>query len=114
MKGGIGNLMKQVQSVQANMEKVQAEIAAMELTGESGGGMVTVLMTGQHDVRRVTIDPALMTDGDKEMLEDLIASAVNDAVHKIEIATEEKKKGLTADLNLPPGLSLPPGLKLPF
>ncbi len=106
MKGNIGNLMKQAQAMQANLEKAQQEIADFEITGESGGGMVEVLMTGRHDVRRVTIDPALLGD-DKEMLEDLIAAAVNDAVHKVEAMTQEKLSGLTAGLNLPGGLKLP-------
>ena len=107
MKGGLGNLMKQAQAMQANVEKVQAEIAAMEVTGESGAGLVSVVMTGRHDVRRVTIDPTLMADADKEMLEDLIASAVNDAVHKVESASKEKMQGVTASLGLPAGLMLP-------
>ena len=107
MKGGLGNLMKQAQSMQANMEKVQAEIAQMEVTGESGGGMVSVIMTGRHDVRRVTIDPALLDDLDKEMLEDLIAAAVNDAVQRVEVATKEKMQSVTAGLNLPAGIKLP-------
>jgi len=107
MRGGLGNLMKQAQAMQEQLQKAQAEIANMELVGEAGGGMVKVVMTGRHDVRRVDIDPALMSE-DREMLEDLIAAAVNDAVHKVETTTQEKLSGLTS------GLGLPPGLKLPF
>jgi len=106
MKGGLGNLMKQAQAMQENMRKAQEELARIEVTGAAGGGMVTVLMTCRHDVRRVTIDPSLMQD-DKEMLEDLVAAAMNDAVRKAEAATQEKMAGLTAGLNLPGGLSLP-------
>ena len=107
MKGSLGNLMKQAQEMQANMEKAKAEIAQIELSGESGGGMVHVLMTGRHDVRRVTIDPVLFEGDDKEMLEDLIAAAVNDAVQKVELATQDKMQGLTSGLNLPAGFKLP-------
>ena len=108
MKGSLGNLMKQAQNMQANMEKMQAEIANLEISGESGGGMVSVVMTGRHDVRRVNIDASLLEEADKEMLEDLIAAAVNDAVQKVEHLTKEKMQGLTA------GLGLPDGFKLPF
>nr|VFK39062.1 MAG: hypothetical protein BECKSD772F_GA0070984_103216 [Candidatus Kentron sp. SD]VFK43941.1 MAG: hypothetical protein BECKSD772E_GA0070983_103116 [Candidatus Kentron sp. SD]VFK78906.1 MAG: hypothetical protein BECKSD772D_GA0070982_102914 [Candidatus Kentron sp. SD] len=107
MKGGLGNLMKQAQQVQENLQKAQEELEGMEIQGEAGGGMVTVTMTGRHDVRRVNIDPELFQE-DKEMLEDLIAAAVNDAVHKIEKANKERLSGLTD------GLSLPGGMKLPF
>lgn len=106
MKGGLGGLLKQAQAMQENMRKAQEELAKIEVTGSAGGGMVTVVMTCRHDVRRVTIDPALMKD-DKEVLEDLIAAAVNDAVRKAEQATQEKMAGLTAGLNLPGGLNLP-------
>lgn len=106
MKGGIGNLMKQAQEMQANLQKAQEELANMEVTGESGGGMVKVLMTGRHDVKRVAIDPTLIGD-DKEMLEDLIAAAVNDAVHKIDATSKEKMSSLTAGINLPGGMKLP-------
>jgi len=106
MKGGLGNMMKQAQEMQANLQKAQEEIAKMEVTGESGAGMVSVLMTGRHDVRRVNIDPALMGD-DKEMLEDLIAAAINDAVRKVESETQERMSGLASGLNLPPGMKLP-------
>ena len=106
MKGGLGNLMKQAQQMQANMQKAQEEIAGMEVTGEAGGGLVKVLMTGRHEVRRVSIDDSLVGD-DKEMLEDLVAAAINDAVHKVESVTRERMAGMTAGLNLPPGMKLP-------
>ncbi len=106
MKGGIGNIMKQAQQMQANMQKLQEELARMEVTGQSGGGMVSVIMNGRHEVRRVTIDPALMSD-DKDMLEDLIAAAVNDAVHKVESTSQERMASMTAGLNLPAGFKLP-------
>lgn len=106
MKGGLGNLMKQAQQMQAEMQKVQAELANMEVTGESGGGMVRVIMTGRHDVRRVHIDDTLIGE-DKEMLEDLVAAAVNDAVHRIETESQERMSKLTAGLNLPAGVKLP-------
>ena len=107
MKGGIGNLMKQAQLMQENMKKLQVELAAMELEGQSGSGMVRIVMTGRHEVRRVTIDPRLLAD-DREMLEDLVAAAVNDAARRVEAMTQEKMAGVTA------GMPLPPGLKLPF
>ncbi len=106
MKGGLGNLMKQAQKMQAEMQKAQEELASMEVTGQSGGGMVQVVMTGRHDVRRVTIDDTLMGD-DKEMLEDLLAAAVNDAVRQVEKNSQEKMAGMTAGLNLPGGMKLP-------
>jgi hypothetical protein len=107
MKGGLGNLMKQAQQMQANMEKMQEQLASVEVEGQAGAGMVKVTMTCRHDVKRVTIDPSLMGD-DKEMLEDLIAAAVNDAVRRVETTSQEKMSGFTA------GLGLPPGMKLPF
>ena len=107
MKGGIGNLMKQAQLMQENMKKLQVELAAMEVEGQSGSGMVKIIMTGRHEVRRVAIDPRLLAE-DREMLEDLVAAAVNDAARRVEAMTQEKMAGVTA------GLSLPPGLKLPF
>ncbi|MDH3399990.1 MAG: YbaB/EbfC family nucleoid-associated protein [Chromatiales bacterium] len=107
MKGGIGQLMKQAQQMQENMQKAQEELGRMEVTGESGAGMVKVVMTGKHEVRRVEIDDSLLGD-DKEMLEDLVAAAINDAVHRIERGTSEKMSSLTS------GMSLPPGMKLPF
>ena len=106
MKGGIGDIMKQAQQVQENLQKTQEEIANTEVRGESGAGMVKVVMTGRHDVKRVEIDPALMKD-DKEMLEDLIAAAVNDANRRVEKLSQEKMSGLTAGLNLPAGMKLP-------
>jgi len=107
MKGGIGNILKQAQQLQSNMQKAQEELASVEVTGEAGGGMVQVVMTGRHDVRRVTLDAALLAE-DKEMLEDLVAAAVNDAVRKVERTVQERMSGLTT------GLGLPGGLKLPF
>jgi DNA-binding YbaB/EbfC family protein len=106
MKGGLGNLMKQAQEMQANLQKAQEELANLEVTGEAGGGMVRVLMTGRHDVRRVSIDPSLIGE-DKEMLEDLVAAAVNDAVRKVEQESQQKLSGLASGLNLPGGLKLP-------
>jgi len=107
MKGGLGNIMKQAQRMQENMQKAQAELADMEVTGQAGGGMVSVVMTGRHDVKRVAIDAGLMKE-DKEMLEDLLAAAVNDAVRQIESRTQEKMASVTA------GMGLPAGMKMPF
>lgn len=107
IKGGLGQLMKQAQMMQENMRKMQEQLAAMEVEGQAGAGMVKVVMTGRHDVKRVSIDQSLMGD-DKEMLEDLIAAAVNDAVRKVEAMSQEKLGALTA------GLGLPPGFKMPF
>jgi len=107
MRGNFGNMMKQAQAMQASMQKAQQEIAQMEVVGESGGGMVRVTMTGRHEVKRVQIEPAVSSE-DREMLEDLIAAACNDAVHKIESQTTEKMSGLMS------GMQLPPGMKLPF
>ena len=106
-KGGMGNLMKQAQKMQDDMAKAQAEIANMEVTGESGAGLVKVVMTGNHNVRGVTIDPDLMED-DKEMLEDLIAAAINDASRRVEETTKEKMANVTG------GMQMPPGMKMPF
>ena len=108
MKGGIGNLMKQAQQLQANMQKAQAEIAAMEVTGESGGGMVKVTINGRHEAKRVQIDPAVPLD-DREMIEDLVAAAINDAVHRLETTSQEKMAGLMGGMNMPAGLKLPFG-----
>ena len=108
MKGGIGNMMKQVQQVQENMAKMQAKLAEIEIEGASGAGMVKVTMTCKYDVRRVEIDPSLMAD-DKEMLEDLVAAAFNAAVRKAEETSAEKMGKLTAGM---PGL--PGGMKFPF
>ncbi|WP_426356900.1 YbaB/EbfC family nucleoid-associated protein [Pseudocolwellia sp. HL-MZ19] len=107
MKGGMGNLMKQAQQMQAKMAKAQEELAQMEVTGESGAGMVKVTMTGSHNIRRVEIDDSLMSD-DKEMLEDLIAASFNDAVRRVEEQNKEKMGSLTG------GMQLPPGMKMPF
>jgi DNA-binding YbaB/EbfC family protein len=108
MKGGIGNLMKQAQQLQANMQKAQEEIAAMEVTGESGGGMVKITINGRHEARRVQIDAAVPLD-DREMVEDLVAAAINDAVHRLEAASQQKMSGMMGGMNLPPGLKLPFG-----
>ncbi|MDY0071448.1 MAG: YbaB/EbfC family nucleoid-associated protein [Thauera sp.] len=105
MKGGIAGLMKQAQQMQENMKKMQDQLASVEVEGESGAGMVKVLMTCKYDVRRVSIDDGVMDD--KEMLEDLVAAALNDAVRKVESTTQEKMSGFTAGLNLPPGMKLP-------
>lgn len=107
MKGGIGNLMKQAQKLQEDMQRAQAELGNLEVTGQAGGGLVEVVINGKHEARRVRIDPKLLSD-DKDMLEDLVAAAINDATHKLEQVTRERFSGLTA------GMSLPPGLKLPF
>ncbi|MDX5406448.1 YbaB/EbfC family nucleoid-associated protein [Rheinheimera fenheensis] len=106
-KGGMGNIMKQAQAMQEKMQKMQAEIAAMEVTGEAGAGLVKVTMLGNHNVRRVSIDDSLMQD-DKDMLEDLIAAAINDAVRRVEETSKEKMAAVTG------GLQLPPGMKMPF
>jgi DNA-binding YbaB/EbfC family protein len=105
MKGQLGNIMKQAQAMQENLRKAQEQLADIEVRGESGGGLVAVVMTCRHDVRRVHIDPSLIGD-DPEILEDLVAAAVNDAVRKVEKTTEEKLSGLTAGLGIP-GLNLP-------
>ena len=107
MKGGLGGLMKQAQLMQENMKKLQEQLAVMEVEGQAGSGMVKVVMSGRHEVKRVTLDPKVLTD-DREMLEDLIVAAANDAVRKIETVTQEKMAAATA------GLPLPPGMKLPF
>ena len=103
----MNQFVKQAQALQANMQKAQAEIASLEVTGESGGGMVKVVMTGRHEVKRVQIEPSIVGE-DREMLEDLVAAAINDAVHRLEAASQAK---LSAAMG---GLSLPPGVKLPF
>lgn len=105
-KGGIANLMKQAQKMQENMQKAQDELANIEVEGQSGAGAVKIVMTCKHDVKRVTIDPSVMDD--KEMLEDLIAAALNDANRRAEATSQERMGALTA------GLPLPPGMKLPF
>lgn len=107
MKGGIGNLMKQAQKMQEDMQRAQEEIANMEIEGQSGGGLVKVIMNGKHELRKVSIDDSLVGD-EKDMLEDLVAAAVNDASHKLADASKNKLSGLTQ------GMELPPGMKLPF
>lgn len=107
-KGGMGNLaglMKQAQQMQENMKKAQEQLASVEVEGQAGAGMVKVTMTCGHDVRRVSIDPSVMDD--REMLEDLVAAAVNDAMRRVESTSQEKMAGFTAGLNLPPGMKLP-------
>ncbi|MDH5622387.1 MAG: YbaB/EbfC family nucleoid-associated protein [Gammaproteobacteria bacterium] len=106
MKGGIGQLMKQAQEMQANMKKAQEEMASMTVTGESGAGMVRITMTCQHQVKAVEIDDALLGD-DKDMLEDLVVAAFNDCIRKVEKTVQEKFSGMASGLNLPPGLKLP-------
>ncbi len=106
MKGGLAGLMKQAQQMQANMKKAQAELATIEVEGQAGAGLVKVTMTCAHDVRRVQLADSLMSD-DKEMLEDLIAAAINDAVKQAAAVTQQKMSGFTAGMNLPPGMSLP-------
>jgi len=106
MKGGLGGLMKQAQQMQANMKKAQAELATVEVEGQAGSGLVKVTMTCAHEVRRVSLDDSLLTD-DKEMLEDLIAAAMNDAVKQAAAVSQKKMSGFTAGMNLPPGMSLP-------
>ena len=107
MRGNIGQMMKQAQMMQENMRRMQEQLAAIEVEGQSGAGVVKVVMTCKHDVKRVTIDPSLLGD-DREMLEDLVAAAFNDAARRVEAAVSEKMAGVTA------GLGLPPGFKLPF
>lgn len=104
---GIGQLMKQAQEMQANMEKAQAELASLEVEGESGGGMVKVRVTCKHEVRGLEIEDSLLED-DKDMLEDLIAAAFNDACRKVEVTVQERMSSVTG------GLQLPGGMKLPF
>lgn len=104
---GLGDLMKQAQQMQEQMQKMQEDLANMEVEGQSGAGLVKIVMTGRHDVRKVTIDPSLMTE-EKEMLEDLLAAAVNDAVRRAEEQSKEKLGALTG------GLQMPPGFKMPF
>ncbi len=107
MKGGLGDLMRQAQQMQEKFKEAQEELAHMEVTGESGGGLVRVTMTGRHDARKVSIDDSVDLS-DREMLEDLVAAAINDAVRRVEKETQEKMAGMAA------GMPLPPGMKLPF
>jgi DNA-binding YbaB/EbfC family protein len=106
MKGGIGNLMRQAQQMQETMKRAQEELATLEVTGEAGAGMVKIVLNGQHEAKRVTIDPRLMAE-DKDMLEDMLMAACNDAVRKLAATTKEKYSGLMSGLNLPPGMKLP-------
>jgi DNA-binding YbaB/EbfC family protein len=107
MKGGIGQLMKQAQQMQAEMQKAQEEMATLTVQGESGGGLVKMTMTCKHQLQKLTIDASLLAD-DKDMLEDLIIAAFNDSIRKVELTVQEKFSGMTA------GMGLPPGIKLPF
>ncbi|MEW9799156.1 YbaB/EbfC family nucleoid-associated protein [Alteromonas sp. CYL-A6] len=106
-KGGMGNIMKQAQQMQERMQKVQDELASLEVTGQAGAGMVKVTLTCNHNVRRVEIDPSLMDD-DKDMLEDLVAAAFNDGVRRVQETSKEKMSEVTG------GMPLPPGFKMPF
>ena len=107
MKGNIGQMMAQAQKLQENMRRMQEQLASLEVEGQAGAGLVKVVMTCKHEVKRVSIDPSLVGD-DREMLEDLVAAAINDAAHRVEATVAEKMSGFTA------GLGLPPGMKLPF
>ncbi|WJF88985.1 YbaB/EbfC family nucleoid-associated protein [Paraburkholderia bonniea] len=107
MKNQLAGLMKQAQQMQENMKKMQEELALLDVEGQSGAGLVKVVMSCKHEVRRVTVDPSLLAD-DKDMLEDLVAAAFNDATRKVETATQQKMSGMTE------GVSMPPGFKLPF
>jgi DNA-binding YbaB/EbfC family protein len=107
MKGGLAGLMKQAQQMQENMKRMQEQLATVEVEGQSGAGLVKLTMTCRYDVKRVSIDDSLLKD-DKDMLEDLVAAAFNDAVRKVEATTQEKLGGMTA------GMGLPPGFKMPF
>ena len=107
MKNQLAGLMKQAQQMQDNMKKAQEELALTEVEGQAGAGLVKIVMTCRHDVKRVSIDPSLLAD-DKDMLEDLVAAAMNDAVRRAEATTQEKMSGLTM------GMPMPPGFKLPF
>jgi hypothetical protein len=107
INGDMGELMKQAQKIQEQFQKAQEQIANMEVTGESGAGLVKVVMNGRHDVKKVSIDPSVMTE-EKELLEDLLAAAVNDAVRRIEQTNKDKMSGMAA------GMGIPPGFKMPF
>lgn len=107
MKGGLGNLMKQAQKMQADMQKAQEEIGRMEVTGQAGGGLVSVVINGHYEVRRVEIDDSLFED-DRDMIADLVAAAMNDAVRRVRETTQERMSEMTS------GMGLPPGMKLPF
>ncbi|MEX0899117.1 MAG: YbaB/EbfC family nucleoid-associated protein [Gammaproteobacteria bacterium] len=103
MKGNLGNMMRQAQQMQENLKRVQQELETLEVTGEAGGGLVRVVMTGKHAVRRVTIDEGVAGE-DRELLEDMVAAAVNDAVQRVETLVQEKMGAVTAGMGLPPGL----------
>ncbi len=107
MRGGLGNMLQQAQRMQEELQRVQKELESAEVTGQAGGGMVSVTMTGRHEARRVRIDPQLMKD-DAEMVEDLIAAAINDAVNKVAALSQSRMQAVTG------GMQLPPGMKLPF
>ncbi|MGZ8187082.1 MAG: YbaB/EbfC family nucleoid-associated protein [Methylobacter sp.] len=106
MKNALGNIMQQAQKMQEDLKKAQEELSAMEITGESGGGLVTIIMTGKREARKVTIDDSLLGE-DKDMLEDLVASAINDAVNKVAKMKKEKMAAITAGIPLPPGFQMP-------
>jgi DNA-binding YbaB/EbfC family protein len=106
MKNALGNLMQQAQKMQEDVKKAQEELAALQVTGESGGGLVTIIMTGKREARKVTIDPSLLGE-DKDMLEDLVAAAINDAVNKVAKVKKEKMSAITAGIPMPPGFSMP-------
>jgi DNA-binding YbaB/EbfC family protein len=106
MKGGIGNLLRQAQQMQETMQKARAELADIEVTGEAGAGMVKLVLNGRHEAKSIAIEPRLL-DEDKDMLEDLVVAAINDAVRKVAARTQEKYSGLMSGLNLPPGMKLP-------
>ena len=106
MKGGMGDLMKQAQKMQEELQKAQQEVARAEVTGESGAGLVKIVMNGRHDVKSIAIDDSLMEE-DKEILEDLIAAAVNDAVRKVESSTQERMAKVTGGMGMPPGFNMP-------
>jgi nucleoid-associated protein EbfC len=106
MKNPLAGIMQQAQKMQDNFKKAQEELEAMEIQGESGGGLVTILMTGKREVRKVNIDPSLVGD-DKDMLEDLVAAAINDAVHKVNKMKKEKMADVTAGIPIPPGFQMP-------
>jgi DNA-binding YbaB/EbfC family protein len=106
LKGGLGNLMRQAQQMQETMKKAQAELADLEVRGEAGAGMVKIVLNGRHEAKTITIEPKLLAE-DKDMLEDLVVAAINDAVHKLAAQSQEKYAGLMSGLNLPPGVKLP-------
>jgi nucleoid-associated protein EbfC len=106
MKNALGNIMQQAQKMQEDLKKAQEELALMQVQGESGGGLVTIVMTGKREARKVTIDDSLLGE-DKDMLEDLVAAAINDAVNKVAKMKKEKMSGITAGIPLPPGFQLP-------